>query len=372
MIREFSILIPASNASATIERAVLSARAQGPSTILLVDHGCSDDTVAVARHAGGDLVEVIAVPASATIGHVRQAGLDAVRTDFGVWLDADDEVLPGRAPRLIGRLDAEGADLAFDEIDLHDGVTGAFIRRIEIPPFLGGRRQIVRLFERNYLPGPGVPAFRTSTARRIGFDQALHGSADFDFLLRAIVQDAGIVLVRQVGYRQFAYPATLSKDFDDQRSMTREALRKHDPTVVHQLFARAGYHERTIAWAMVAFLTLRGDFALALAWLDTLPPGSRRGFHRGTLLAALGRHAEALDPLQQAYDEAGVPELLNNFGVVLAALGRTAEATSMFGDALREFPGYRDASVNLRSDPPTRLTLLPLRRDSIASEYSPG
>jgi hypothetical protein len=60
--------------------------------------------------------------------------------------------------------------------------------------------------------------------------------------------------------------------------------------------------------------------ARALARLDTLPQGSRREFHRGTLLAALGRHAEALDPLRQAYDEAGVPELLNNFGVVLARL----------------------------------------------------
>jgi glycosyltransferase involved in cell wall biosynthesis len=370
--REFSVLIPATNASATIARAVLSARVQGPSTILLIDHACGDDTVAVARHAGGDLVEVIAVPESATMGGMRQIGLEAVRTDFGMWLDADDELLPGRAARLVSRLDTEGGDLAFDEIDLHDGITGAFIRRIEIPPFLGGRRQTVRLFERNYLPGPGVPAFRTSTARRIGFDQALHGSEDFDFLLRAIVARAGILLVRQVGYRQFAYPATLSKNFDNQLSMTREALRKHDPAVVQQLFTRAGYHERTIAWGMVAFLTLRGDFALALAWLKRLPPGARREFHRGTLLAALGRHTEALDPLQQAYDEAGVPELLNNFGVVLAALGRTAEATALFGDALREFPDYRDASANLRSDRPSRLTLMPLRRDSVVREYSPG
>ena len=372
MNREFSILIPATNASATIERAVRSARAQGPSKILLVDHACRDDTVEVARRAGGDLLEVLSVPESTALGRVRQIGLDAIPTEFGMWLDAEDELLPGRAARLVARLDAEEADLAFDEIDLHDGFTGAFIRRIEIPPFLGGRRQIVRLFERNYLPGPGVPAFRSSTARRIGFDPALHGSEDFDFLLRAIVANASIVLVRQVGYRQFAYPATLSRNFDNQLSMTRDALRKHDPALVQQLFTRAGYHERTVAWGMVAFLTLRGDFERALAWLDTLPPGSRREFHRGTLLAALGKYVDALDPLQQAYDEAGVPELLNNFGVVLAALGRTAEATSLFDDALREFPDYRDASANLQSRQPTRLTLLPLRRDLVPREYSPG
>jgi hypothetical protein len=181
-----------------------------------------------------------------------------------MWLEANDELLPGRAARLIGRLDAEEGDLAFDEIDLHDGITGAFVRRIEMPPFIGGRRQIVRLFERNYLPGPGVPAFRSSTAQRIGFDPALHGSEDFDFVLRAIVENASIVLVRQVGYRQFAYPATLSKNFDNQLSMTRDALRKHDPALVQQLFTRAGYHGRTIAWGMVAFLTMRGDYARAV------------------------------------------------------------------------------------------------------------
>ena len=372
MIREFSILIPASNSSATIERAVISARAQAPAKILLIDHASRDETVQLARRAGGDLLEVVSARQTSTLGGVRQLGLEAIQTEFGMWLDADDELLPGRAARLIGRLEADGADLAFDETDLHDGVTGAFIRRIEMPPFLAGRRQIVRLFERNYLPSPGVPAFRTSTTRRIGFDPALHGAEDFDHVLRAIVGDLGIVLVRQVGYRQFAYPLTLSRNLDNQVTMTREALRKHDPAVVQRLFMRAGYQERTTAWAMVTFLTMRGDFALGLAWLETLPQGSRREFQRGTLLAALGRHAEALDPLQQAYDEAGVPEVLNNFGVVLAALGRPAEATSLFADALREFPDYRDASANLLSDRPTRLTLLPLRREAVASEYSPG
>ena len=49
--------------------------------------------------------------------------------------------------------------------------------------------------------------------------------------------------------------------------------------------------------------------------------------------------------------------MLNNFGVVLAALGRIAEAVSLFGDAVRAFPDYRDASANLLAEQPTlRLT----------------
>ena len=74
-------------------------------------------------------------------------------------------------------------------------------------------------------------------------------------------------------------------------------------------------------------------------------------------------------PLERAFYEAGTPELLNNFGVTLAALDRMPEATSLFGDALRLFPAYRDASANLLSERPSRLTLLPLRTEPFRSEY---
>ena len=127
-------------------------------------------------------------------------GLDAVETEFGMWLDADDEVSDERATRLIERLWQENADLAFDEVDLHDGKTRAWLRRLPIPALRG--RQIVREFERNYLPAPGVPVFRTERAREIGFDPGLHGAEDLDFLLRAILAEHRVVLVPDVGYRQ--------------------------------------------------------------------------------------------------------------------------------------------------------------------------
>jgi glycosyltransferase involved in cell wall biosynthesis len=365
---DFTVVIPARNAAPTIERAVASAAAQNPTSILLVDHASSDDTVKLARRAGGGRLAVRTAPAEATLGQVRQLGLDAVETEYGMWLDADDELLPGRAERLLGRLDAEGGDFAFDEVELHDGTTGQRLRRLPIPTFIG-ERQLVRLFERNVLPGPGVPAFRTSAARAIGFDPALHGAEDVDLLLRAVAADRRILLVREAGYRQFAFPRTLSRDLTNQAQMVRAALAKHDPLDVEQRYRRAGYHPRTIAWGMVAFLTLRGDYYAALTWIDRLPPGSRREFQRGTLLAALGRHDEAVAPLEAAFDEAGAPELCNNFGVVLAALNRTVEANSLFADALRQFPDYHDASVNMLSDRPSRLTMLPLRSEPARTDY---
>src|SRR5688572_873462 len=104
-----------------------------------------------------------------------------------MWLDAGDEVLPDRATRLLRRLEEDEADLVFDEVDLHDGAGGAFVRRLAFPRLLGDGRQIVRVLERNYIPGPGLPVFRTAAAQEIGFDPAQHGQEDYDFLLRSIV-----------------------------------------------------------------------------------------------------------------------------------------------------------------------------------------
>jgi glycosyltransferase involved in cell wall biosynthesis len=366
---DVTILIPARNAGATIERAVTAAVAEAPAQILLIDHASDDDTVERAQRAGGDRLSVVTAPAAATMGQVRQLGLDAVATPFGMWLDADDELLPGRGERLIGRLESDQADVAYDEVDLHDGATGTFVRRLPIPSLLG-ERQLVREFERNYLAAVGFPAFRTDGARAVGFDPALHGGEDYDFLLRAITADRRIVLERRVGYRQFAYPSSLSRNRENQAAMVRAALRKHHPHDVEERFRRTGYHARTVGWGMVGFLTLRGDYQEALMWLDRVPTGSRRDFHYGTLLAAIGEHAAAQHPLRRALDDAASPELLNNYGVVLAALDRPEEAADMFADALFHYPEYRDASENLHGGAPSHLTLLPLRTEATRSDYA--
>lgn len=363
MSRECTIVIAARNAAATIARAVRSARAQACARIVLVDHASTDETAALARDAGGETLDVLEAPADATLGRVRQVALDAVETEFGLSLDADDELMPGRAARLVDTLNSQPADIAYDEVELHDGATGAPLRRLPIPLFLDGAG-IAREFERNYIPSIGFPAFRTEAARRIGYDAALHGAEDVDFLLRAIAAGERIALVREAGYRQYAYPASLSRDADNQLAMLRVALRKHQPPAIETALSAAAVDGADRFRSMATFLTLRGDYDAALARVRQLPAGEERDFREGTLLAGVGRFADALPILQRAADEAA-PERLNNLGVVLAALGRPDEAASMFRDALRRFPGYRDASANLAAATPVRLTWLPRRTEPV-------
>jgi glycosyltransferase involved in cell wall biosynthesis len=384
---EATIVIPARNAAPTIERAVRSAVQQNPSRILLIDHGCTDGTIPIARRAGDERLQVVRADSGASLGEVRRVGLQAVETAFGMWLDADDELKAGRLARLVNRLESDGTALAFDEVDLYDGPTGAFLRRLSIPPFLSPRT-LPYTFARNYLPGIGVPAFRAGAARDISFDPDLHGAEDFDFLLRAIVAGVPISLVRDSGYRQFAYPATVSRNAGNQRRMSEAALRKHDPLAVEALFERSGLPPRQIAWAMVSFHIFRGDLGAAESWLqragqyiedpaEILEPdgpepvgeGWRHDFYRGTLAAAAGRTAEAVPFLERAVAARRAPEALNNLAVVLRSIGRSRASRDLLIEAARTFPSYADALANLETPSASRFTLHPLRRTAARTDY---
>lgn len=377
-----TVLIAARNAAATIERAVRSAVAQAGVRIVLLDHASTDASVARARGIGGDRLRIVRVASEARLGAVRQAGLDALETESGIWLDADDEMLPGRCAQLVGALENARGDLAFDEIDLHDGPTGRFLRRLALPPFLRESRDVVRCFERNHLPGLGVPAFRTAFARRIGYDSALHGAEDYDFLLRALAARANICLVRAPLYRQFAYAASVSRQLENQRQMCGHALAKHDPRAVEVQLREAGLDDVECAWVLVSFFVFRGELGEALTRvgnLEATAPGRdvapaderwRREFQRGTLLLALGRADAAIASLRRAQATQATAEGANNLGVALARGGEMAEATREFESALRLFPEYRDAALNRASAAPQHVTLLPLRRAASRADYS--
>ncbi len=373
-----TILIPARNAAATIGRAVASAAGEPGARVLLLDHGSRDGTPQLARRACPRL-EVLSLPASLTLGAVRQAGLEAIGTRFGVWLDADDELVPGRCRRLVEQLERAPADLAFDEIELHDGTGGAFLRRLVIPPFLRESSDLVRCFERNYLPGVGVPAFRTDFARRVGYDLAMHGAEDYDFLLRAVMAGARIALVREALYRQYAYPSSLSRDLEQQRRMCAHALAKHPSGLVEQRLREAGLEEFECHWTMVAFHVFQRQYPAALDALErfesALPAHDfalrwRTAFQRGTLLLLLGQHRPAAEWLERAEALHPTAEACNNLGVAWVSGIRPADASRLFDIALERFPGYLDALANRNGAVPPRITPLPLRREPARCEYT--
>jgi tetratricopeptide (TPR) repeat protein len=80
-------------------------------------------------------------------------------------------------------------------------------------------------------------------------------------------------------------------------------------------------------------------------------PGSAM-IHRnlGSLLAAMGRHEDAVAPYRRAIaleSEPAVADLHNELGLVLLELGRVQEAIDEFRAALRIRPDFAAARANL-------------------------
>jgi len=387
-----TILIAARNAAATITHAVRSAVAQGPYPLLLIDDHSGDDTVAVAQAVAGPHLRVVRPPDHGPLGATRQAGLLAVETPYAAWLDADDEFLPGRLPRLLKALADRDGDIAVDAADLADDGHTEPGDLLGIPTFLTRDPWLARQFERNYLPAPGAIVFRTDALRALGYDTTLHGAEDMDVILRAAMAGARFVIVPEPGYRIHALPGSQSRQIENQRLMYGRALRKHEYESVEALLARAGYGARIAMWALVSMAAFREDVDEALAWLDRIealggdaaaieepdgpspfPEAWRIAFWRGTLLLETGQFLRARTCLARAEALRPSPEGANNLGVAELLAGRADVAGTWFNIATARAPHYRDALLNLhRPGDVPRITTHPFRVQPNRTDYQVG
>jgi glycosyltransferase involved in cell wall biosynthesis len=97
-----SVVIPAFNASPTIDETLRSVRSQshGQLEIIVVDDGSTDDTVTVAQqHAAQDSRIKIIRQCNAGVATARNAGWRAARADFIAFIDADDLWAPRKIER---------------------------------------------------------------------------------------------------------------------------------------------------------------------------------------------------------------------------------------------------------------------------------
>ncbi len=382
-----TVVICARNAAPTIARAVESARLQGGIPIVVVDDGSSDDTAQRALKAGRGMVTLVTPRRKAGLGNARQVGIDSVETEFAMWLDADDELMPGRVATMEKALE-DGADVVFDAAHLVDSVSGKRIRRLDMPAFMLSRGGMARSFERNYLPGPAWPAVRTEVAKELGYDTALPTGEDLDFNLRALRSGARFLMSTEAGYKQVAYGSSLSRDLSLQRGAVRTVLKKHGYEEVERIFAQNGFDERVTCWALCSMAIFREEYAAAERYLKmAFPPGSepseilepdgplpveegwRHAFFAGTL-ELLQNGGKALRWLQAAEEFRRTPEGSNNLGVAYYRAGDAKKAQEHFRWALSRLEGYRDATLNERSSGSSQqITTHPIRRHSSRSEY---
>ncbi len=382
MSSQITIAIVAKDAASTIERAVSSAMASGDHPILLVDDSSGDATVATAESVANKQLTIVQNSGTG-VAAARQCALDAITTPYGMWLDADDEILPNRPQLFLNALNA-GADLVFDNGRLIDGATGEDKGLLDIPAFIRDPRFVSRCIERNWYPLLHA-GFRTGFARNVGFDASFRCAEDYDFLLRAIVAEARITNLSAASYRYYHFAGSISRNVPETRAHVRRALKKHAPDDWANRMAHAGIGPQERALVLASSALYKGDSDEALTYLsgqegshEILPQYGLRATVMAAFLTATAhmlnkQWLSALEELRNLPQEAqsSMPEILNNTGVCLMRLGSTAAGRSLIKEALRQRPGYFDARHNLedRDTPPAHITTHPFRRETSRDRY---
>lgn len=187
---DISVIIPAYQAAATIERALASVRGQSlkPREILVVDDGSSDATFDLARGwvdrmEGMDLRVLRQRNMGAAAA--RNLALDQARCRYVAFLDADDEWLPEKLERSLARLKAGNARLvAHNGWTVRDGKEEYLdialrFRKFAHAPFVG-------LYRKGFISTSSVVARRDCLMQAGGFDASLAVAHDFELWLNLL------------------------------------------------------------------------------------------------------------------------------------------------------------------------------------------
>ena len=381
-----SVLIPARDAEHSLAKALESAFQVETSAIFVADHGSTDKTLQVAQNYSKMQVRTIDASSCKNIAEVRQTLIDHSNSVYSVWLDADDELLPGRVKRIISSLENNQADLYFDASEL---VLGNQKKTLPMPNFASNNPAAhCRNFERCFLPAPGVPGVRTEFAKKIGFDPDFETAEDYDFLLRASMNGGKFCFDPKVGYRQHHSSTSLSRNLERQKKFTAHALQKHPLSKIVRLYEGNGWCERIQAWGIVQTATFLSEYSKAMEKLDELestlidplavlephgvypyPEGWLLNFFKGSINLKLGNFDEAIKDLSRAKKIMPKPEITNNLGVAFTSAGKTNQAKKLFKMALTQMPDYMDAKENLTNFTPKLITSFPFRCNRTRTIY---
>lgn len=192
-----SVVIPAYNAALTIAAAIASAAQPEVGEIIVVDDGSTDATTQIVRElsAGNSHIQLVSRPTSGGPAQARNDGLATSSCEFVLFLDSDDQLVPGAIGVLLaaiapassaslGRFTA--VDTAGDAIDIGTWAT------VQLQPVVRRKGRLIpatklsgeALLTRLVVPPPGGILIRRAAALACGgYDATLHRSEDIAFLV---------------------------------------------------------------------------------------------------------------------------------------------------------------------------------------------
>lgn len=205
-----TVIVPAHNAAATLERALRSALAQTHAALelVVVDDGSTDGTTEIIRRLAASDARVRALTQeNRGVAAARNAALNHARGTLIAPLDADDLWHPAKIARQVAALYAAGPDtgLAYchaRQIDSHDRVVETW------PTGHRGEDAYAELFVSNFIRCASIPLIRREALERAGgYDPGLReagaqGCEDLKLYLRLAEQSRFVLCPEYlVGYR---------------------------------------------------------------------------------------------------------------------------------------------------------------------------
>lgn len=234
---KISIIIPCYKAATTLHRAVESALEGAPADLqlLLVEDGSPDDTGALCNALAAQDGRITALHRpNGGASAARNTGLEAARGDWVLFLDADDELLPGlwQALETLPVTDEEMILFGLQRTSTGEAVTVAPLEdgRYEGLSSLQDRLSAL-LFDTGLLAAPYPKLFRRAAIGGLRFDETLKINEDVLFNILFLQKTTAIYCLRGVYYKQNdvgsgSLSRSLRGDLLDAEAVTRPALEK--------------------------------------------------------------------------------------------------------------------------------------------------
>lgn len=204
-----TVVIPCFNQARYLPRALASVHAQGwrPIESIVIDDGSADDTAAVAVAHGATRVKR---QANRGLSCARNAGLANALGEFVVFLDADDELIPGALAGGVDLLQQNlWASCAAGRCRLMDANGRSLTTK---RPVLATADVYRELLYRNFVWTPGAAIFRRAAIEAIGgFPAELSAAADYAVFL-ALARRGQLLIHSQDTVRYRKHAANMSRD----------------------------------------------------------------------------------------------------------------------------------------------------------------
>lgn len=225
-----SIVIPAFDAAATLDRALASVAAQtySPWEAIVVDDGSADGTAAWVERRGDPRCRVLRRATRGGPSAARNDGIAAARGELVAFLDADDEWLPEKLARQVAAIAQHpGAGLVVcDMRAVHeDGSEGTSIFTRQAPS--AGPEAWKALLASSFIGTSTVVTPRRLLHAVGGFDTALAVGEDQDLFIRLALRGEVVIVPEALAIYHYRHASHSADYARDQARIVLAMVRRH-------------------------------------------------------------------------------------------------------------------------------------------------